>query len=182
MYAGPARCFWAPVPQLQQGGNTPCKTRHEDRGGRHIEALPSLCSPHLEAIGARRRGRLGVLVFGVGGSQQGESLNLCFSDQQSVGPQSLPLNKTMGGRAGLWPEGRANRPLRPAERKNEERESVCVFCLCSYVVACLCLCVCVYVPGIQHCPHFAASYIHDIEYVFCDAEITRIQAPSQRLR
>ena len=32
------------------------------------------------------------------------------------GPQSLPLKKTMGQR----PEGRDNRPLRPAERKKEQ--------------------------------------------------------------
>ena len=33
------------------------------------------------------------------------------------GPQCLPLKKTMGGGAGRRPEGRDNRPRRPAERK-----------------------------------------------------------------
>ena len=54
--------------------------------------------------GTRRVG--GVLVFGEGGLQQ---------------EVSLPLNSTMGGRAGQRPEGRANRPLCPAERKTERR-------------------------------------------------------------
>ena len=49
-------------------------------------------------------------------------LNLCFQFQQSVGPQSLPLYNAMGGGAGLWPEGRDNRPLRPAERKKERKK------------------------------------------------------------
>ena len=65
--------------------------------------------------------RVGVLVFGVGGLQHEASHKLCLQFQQSVRPQCLPLHKTMGGGAGLWPEGRDNRPLCPAEKK--ERES-----------------------------------------------------------
>ena len=45
--------------------------------------------------------------------------NFCRSQR---GSQTLPLKKTMGGGAGQRPEGRDNRPLRPAERKKERKK------------------------------------------------------------